>query len=172
MFHNPWKHSGWQCPMAYGCSRLRAACCTCQGTVTRLSQVEGVTEVWLFGKDSFEECPLTMSHYFLSMLITILHLAQNCKCVSMYICSWLVSELFLYSQRSWRVHLIVKAGRQHSAPLPSHRDEGQRCLSERVKEHEGKLWRGDMKDISNKHCQSLCCLLLNIVIKHLLVIRL
>ena len=25
----------------------------------RLSQAEGVTEVWLFGKDSFEECPLT-----------------------------------------------------------------------------------------------------------------
>ena len=25
----------------------------------RLSQEEGVTEVWLFGMDSFEECPLT-----------------------------------------------------------------------------------------------------------------
>ena len=25
----------------------------------RLSQAEGVTEVWLFGEDSFKECPLT-----------------------------------------------------------------------------------------------------------------
>ena len=27
----------------------------------RLSQAEGVTEVWLFGEDSFEECPLTLA---------------------------------------------------------------------------------------------------------------
>ena len=26
----------------------------------RLSQAEGVTEVWVFGKDSFEECPMTI----------------------------------------------------------------------------------------------------------------
>ena len=27
----------------------------------RLSQAEGVMEVWLFGEDSFKECPLTQS---------------------------------------------------------------------------------------------------------------
>ena len=33
--------------------------CDRQRLSQRLSQAEGVTEVWLFGEDSFKECPLT-----------------------------------------------------------------------------------------------------------------
>ena len=33
--------------------------CDGQRLSQRLSRAEGVTEVWLFGEDSFEECPLT-----------------------------------------------------------------------------------------------------------------
>ena len=41
------------------CDRVCGGVCdgVCDGR--RLSQAEGVTEVWLFGKDSFKECPLT-----------------------------------------------------------------------------------------------------------------
>ena len=35
--------------------------CDGQRLSQRLSQAEGVTEVWLFGEDSFKECPLTVA---------------------------------------------------------------------------------------------------------------
>ena len=43
----------------------------------RLSQAEGVTEVWLFWKDSFEECPLTPMYVQLSEVLSSLQLINE-----------------------------------------------------------------------------------------------